>query len=72
MVTGRRETINWLMCENTLQVDTSREHPSKEALSPEELGEVLAEATETTAEEIERGAEELEIASPTESAVIDE
>jgi hypothetical protein len=43
-----------------------------EVLSMEELDEVLAEATGTTAEEIRKGAEEMYIAPPEEATVIDE
>lgn len=50
----------------------SQESPVKDALTPEELSEVLAEATGTTAEEIERGAEELEIAPPEDATVVDD
>jgi hypothetical protein len=42
------------------------------ALSPDEVGQVLAEATGSIVEEIEQGAEELEIESPDEAAVVDE
>ncbi|WP_254544597.1 hypothetical protein [Halomarina pelagica] len=49
----------------------SRKAPAEnEVLTPEELSEVLAEATGTTAEEIERGAAELEIAPPEEGTVV--
>ena len=51
----------------------SEERPADdEALSMEELDEVLAEATGTTAEEIRRGAEEIYIAPPEEATVINE
>lgn len=54
-----------------VESDMSREAPSEdEVLSPEELSEVLAEATGTTPEEIERGAEEFEIASPEEATIV--
>ncbi|SNR57494.1 hypothetical protein [Halorubrum vacuolatum] len=49
----------------------SQEPPIENALSLEELSDVLAEATGTTREEIERGAEELEIAPPSEATVVD-
>jgi hypothetical protein len=52
-------------------IDMSREAPTEDgAISPEELSEVLAEATNTTSEEIERGAEELEIEPPEEASVV--
>jgi hypothetical protein len=44
--------------------------PEDEAISPEELSEVLAEATGTISEEIERGAEELDIAPPEEAEIV--
>lgn len=50
----------------------SQESPVEDALTLEELSEVLADATGTTAEEIEREAEELEIAPPSEATVVDE
>ncbi len=54
-----------------LQGRMSRKAPAEnEVLTPEELSEVLAEATGTTAEEIERGAAELEIAPPEEGTVV--
>lgn len=48
------------------------EPPVDDALTLEELSEVLAEATDTTPEEIERGADELWIAPPEEATVVDE
>jgi hypothetical protein len=51
----------------------SQEHSvNDEVLSIEELDEVLAEATGTTAEEIRQGAEEMYISPPEEATVIDE
>ncbi|SNR67411.1 hypothetical protein SAMN06266787_10977 [Halorubrum ezzemoulense] len=44
----------------------------EDAITLEELSEVLADATGTTGEEIEREAEELEIAPPSEATVVDE
>ncbi|MFC6616325.1 hypothetical protein ACFQAS_15655 [Halopenitus salinus] len=44
----------------------------EDALTLEELTDALADATGTTREEIERGAEELEIAPPSEATVVDE
>jgi len=41
------------------------------ALSPEEVTALLAEATGSTPEEIERGAEEIEIAPPEEAEVVE-
>ena len=49
----------------------SREAPTEdEVLTPEELSEVLAEAEGTTPEEIERGAEGLDIAPLEEATVV--
>jgi hypothetical protein len=42
------------------------------ARAPDEGSQVLAEATGSTVEEIEQGAEELEIEPPDEAAVVDE
>ena len=50
----------------------SQESPVEDALTPEELSELLAEATGTTPEAIERGAAELKIAPPEEATVVDE
>lgn len=63
-----RELIN----ENLLSGGMSQESPVEDALSLEELSEVLAAAEGTTADEIERGAAEIEIAPPSEATVIDE
>lgn len=48
----------------------SEESPVDDALTLEELSEVLAEATDTTAEEIERGAAEMTLAPPEEATVV--
>ena len=55
-----------------IEDNMSQESPVEDALTLEELSEVLADATGTTAEEIEREAEELEIAPPAEATVVDE
>lgn len=49
----------------------SREPATEDILTPEELSELLAEATGTSPEEIEEGAN-LEIAPPEEGTVVDE
>jgi hypothetical protein len=50
----------------------SRKAPAEdEVLTPEELSEILADATNTGAEEIERGAAELEIGPPEEADVVE-
>jgi hypothetical protein len=46
--------------------------PVEDPLTPEELSELLAEATGTTLEAIERGAAELEIGLSDEATVVDE
>jgi hypothetical protein len=46
--------------------------PVEDALTPEELGELLAEVTGTTPEAIGRGAAAIEIAPPEEATAIDE
>jgi len=48
----------------------SQEPPAEEILSSEELSEVLADAEGTTAEDIERGAERMEIEPPEEAEVV--
>ncbi|MEF8802291.1 MAG: hypothetical protein V5A56_14885 [Halolamina sp.] len=50
----------------------SQEAPVEDALTPEELSKLLAEATGTTPEVIERGAAELEIAPPEKATVVGE
>lgn len=66
------EPSHTLICRNLLSASMSQEPPVEDALSLEELSEELANAEGTTAEEIERGADELEIAPPTEATVVDE
>ena len=51
-------------------MDMSQESPVEDALSPDELSAILAEATGTTAEEIEQGAEELNLSPPDEATVV--
>lgn len=56
-----------------VEKDMSREAPADaDMVSLEELTELLAEAEGTSPEEIERGAEEFEIAPPEEATVVDE
>lgn len=57
---------------NLVEVGMSRESPVDDALTLDELNKVLAEATDTTPEAIEEGAEALEIAPPSEATVVDE
>lgn len=59
---------------NTVSTSMSQESPVEDALSLDELNELLADATDTTAEEIERGGSDLadEIAPPWEADVVDE
>ena len=65
------EPTHTLINVDPIATDMNRKAPPEdEALSPEELSEALAEATDTTSEEIERGAEEFEIAPPEEAEVV--
>lgn len=58
------------MRSGTAKENMSREVPTEDkSLTPEELGEVLADATGTTPEGIERGAVDLEISPPEEATV---
>ncbi|WP_254824903.1 DUF7718 family protein [Haloglomus halophilum] len=66
------EPTPMLIRSNSIEGGMSQESPVEDALSPEELSEVLAEATGTTAEEIERGAEEMELAPPEEGTVVED
>jgi hypothetical protein len=61
-----------LIRSNSIGGDMSQESPAEDALTLEELSEVLAEATGTTAEEIEHGAAEMEFAPPEEATVDDD
>lgn len=65
------ESRHTLIRSNVLAARMSQEAPIEDALSLEELSEELAEATGTTVEEIERGAEELELGPPEEGTVVD-
>ncbi|WP_161973249.1 hypothetical protein [Halostella litorea] len=49
-----------------------RESPTEDALSLTELSAELADATGSTTEAIERGAENLEIAPPAEADIVEE
>ena len=66
------EPSHTLICGNLLPGDMSQESPVEDALTPEELSELLAEVEGTTPEAIERGAAEMEIAPPDEATVVDE
>lgn len=57
---------------NLLAGDMSQEPSGDDALTLEELSELLAEVEGTTPEEIERGADELDIAPPDEATIVDE
>jgi len=65
------EPSHTFICANLLPGDMSQESPVEDALTPEELSEVLAEATGTTPEVIERGAKDLDLAPPEEAIVVD-
>ena len=45
--------------------------PDEDVLTPEELSEVLADATDTDPEEIERGTAELDIGPPHEGEIVE-
>jgi hypothetical protein len=61
-----------LIPSSPLLLDMAPDPDPENALSPDEVSQVLAEATGSTVEEIEQGAEELEIEPPDEAAVVDE
>ena len=65
------QDVHTFITPNLLSKSMSQEPATDDALTPEELSEVLAEATGTTADEIERGAEELDIAPPEEATVVE-
>lgn len=50
----------------------TQKEPSEEVISDEELTELLADATGTTPEEIEEGAEAMDWPPPEEATVLDE
>jgi len=52
--------------------EQTQEDPSEEVISMDELTEILAEAEGVTPEEIEHGAEELDLAPPEEATVLNE
>ena len=52
--------------------EQSREDPSEEVISMDELTEILAEAEGVTPEEIKQGAEELDLAPPEEATVLNQ
>lgn len=68
---GDREIPPTLITPHTVPGDMPPEPRGDETLSPEELSEALAEATGTSAAEIEAGAEEIEIAPPEDAEVIE-
>ena len=57
---------------NTLEGGMSHESHADDHVTDEELTELLAEATDSTPEEIERGAAELEIGPLDEATIVDE
>jgi len=65
------ESTRTLIRPNPVEGNMSRES-TEDTLSPEELSEALADATGTTAEDIEQGAADMEIAPPDEATVVDE
>jgi len=68
---GGRSTPMFI-CRDRVDGGMSQESPAEDALSLEELSAELADATGATPEEIEREAEELEIAPPAEATVVEE
>jgi len=60
-----------LLPHDALESRMPPEPDPENALSPEEVTALLAEATGSTPEEIERGAEEIEIAPPEEAEVVE-
>jgi hypothetical protein len=65
------EPIHTLVNVDPIATDMNRKAPPEdEALSPEELSGALAEATNSSSEEIEGGAEEFEIAPPEEAEIV--
>jgi len=66
------ERAHRLISPNTVGNGMSQEPSGEDTLTFEELSEVLAEATDATPEEIERGAEELEIGRPWEGTVVEQ
>lgn len=69
---GGDEVSHMLIRLKSLQSDMSRDPEPKEVLSPEDLTELLAEATATSPDEVDRQAEDLELGSPHNAEVISE
>lgn len=66
------ESPHTLITSKPMDSDMSQEEPTEEILSIDEFTEVLADATGSTPEEIERGAESFDIAPPEEATVLNE
>lgn len=69
---GGDELSPTLITTKPVDTDMSQEEPAEDILTVDELTEELADATGTTAEEIERQAESVDIAPPEEATVLDE
>ena len=69
---GGDDSSHMLMPLKSLQSSMSRDPDPEEVLSPEDLTEVLAEATATSPDEIDRQAEDFEIGSPEDAEVVSE
>jgi len=67
---GGDELSHMLIPLKSLRSRMSRDPEPEEALTPEDLTEVLAEATATGPDEIDRQAEDLEIGSPEDAEVV--
>jgi hypothetical protein len=66
------ESTRTFISTDPVEEDMSREAPAEDdALAPEELSELLAEVEGTTAEEIERGAAEIELGPLEDATVVD-
>ncbi len=66
------ESSHTLITSNPLQTDMNREKTADKILSVDELTAEIAEATDSTPNEINQGAEDLDINPPTEATVVDE
>lgn len=66
------ESPHTLITPKPLRTGMSHEVSGEEVLTVDEFTEVLAEETGETPEEIERGAEEIDIAPPEEATILDE
>jgi hypothetical protein len=70
-VVSRRGITTYTFVEDLEDRDMSEQEPVADAITMEELSEVIAEETDETAEEIEEGAAKISIGPPWEGEYVD-